>query len=279
MKDSDTLQNNQKTTSQTPSSPHLDRDTVAAFIVCCNEEKNIERCLKSVTWCDEIVIVDSGSTDKTLEICKRYTDKIHFHSWRGFTQQKQLGLDLCTKTWVINLDADEEVSQTLKESILDVLEKSARGEDVSDGYNICRVVYFLNRWWVRGGWYPEYRLRFLKKEKTVWGGNNPHEKAIVSGKVSLIKGHLHHYTYDNFNDQILALNKHSTVSAQHLHVNKKRFHLYNLFFNPLIRFFKFYILKRGFLEGLPGFLVACNEGIYTFQKYSKLWELEKNNTQ
>ena len=127
------------------------REEISVFIVCCNEEDKIERCLNSIKWCNEIIIVDSGSKDNTLEICKKYTDKIYYHEWIGFKEQKEYALSLCTKKWVMNLDADEEVSDELKNNIIDILQRSKNGESVSDGYNINRLVFFLNRWWKCGG--------------------------------------------------------------------------------------------------------------------------------
>jgi len=251
------------------------RDGISAFIVCCNEEKQIERCLKSIAWCDEVIIIDSGSTDNTIEICKQYTDKIFYRKWTGFKEQKEYGLSLCTQKWVLNIDADEEVSDNLKNEMLSLLRSSAHGDKVAHGYHINRVVFFLNKWWNHGGWYPEYRLRLMQKAFTTWGGTNPHEKAIVSGQLKKLKGYLHHYTYDSFFSQINTLNKHSLAAAQQQNSRGKKFHLYKLIFDPLVRFINFYIIKRGFLEGLSGFIVAINEAFYTFQKYAKLWEIQK----
>ncbi len=261
--------------------PEIDamrRSEISAFIVCCNEEKKIRRALESVKWCDEIVVVDSGSKDATVSICKEYTDKVIHNPWPGFSAQKQFALERCSKKWILNIDSDEEVSPLLRGEIIKILMDDNTGLEVQHGYNINRVVYFLNRWWNKGGWYPEYRLRLMQKEFAKWGGIDPHEKALVTGNIGKISAHLNHFTYDNFFSQVDALNKHAEVAARALKNEGRRFRLHNLIFNPIFRFIKFYILKLGIREGLPGFIVACHEMFYTFLKYSKLWELGKKDS-
>jgi glycosyltransferase involved in cell wall biosynthesis len=253
----------------------LARTEVSAFVVCKNEERNIRRCLSSLAWCDEIVLVDSGSTDKTLDIAREFTDKIYFREWTGHSEQKQFALEKCTKEWVLNIDADEEVSPELRGHIEQVLSRPDDTRRRVSGYEVNRLVYFLNKWWEHGGWYPEYRLRFFQREKARWGGVNPHEKAVVRGRVRRIHGHLHHFTYQDIPHQIRSLNDHSTLSARCLHQEGVKVHLWNILLNPPFRFVKFYILKRGFREGFPGFMVAFIEAMYTFLKYVKLWELQR----
>jgi glycosyltransferase involved in cell wall biosynthesis len=250
------------------------RSEISAFVICLNEEKRIRRCLESLKWCDEIIIVDSGSTDATLDICREYTSKIFHNDWPGYVAQKRFGLELCTREWVLNLDADEEVSDALRDEILREVLDPKRSTGIN-GFFISRVVNYMNRWWRRGGWYPEYRLRLGRKAHTSWGGHDPHEKALVSGPVKRLGGELFHYTYFDITDHVRRLNSYSSTAARSLFSHGKRSSSRKLFLNPLSRFFKFYILKKGFLEGFPGFLVACLEGYYVFLKYVKLWELER----
>ena len=251
------------------------RASLSAFIICCNEERNIERCLESVKWCDEIVIVDSGSTDRTLEIARRYTDKIFSREWPGFVAQKRFALTQCTSEWVLNIDADEVVSPELRAQIFMVLaDASAHGKQIN-GYSLSRVVFYMQRWWRRGGWYPEYRLRLCRRSATTWGGEDPHEKASVTGATRKLDGELQHYTYTNLTSQMHSLNKFSETAAQTMFKNGEHYSIFKLLIRPIARFFKFFILKSGFREGFPGFLVACIEAYYVFLKYAKLWELEK----
>jgi len=253
------------------------REPLSAFIICYNEEENIARALKSILWCDEITVIDSGSTDRTLEICKTFTNvKIVSRPWPGHVAQKQFALTQCSHEWILNIDSDEEVSDELRANIEEVMLDSTPFQTKYAGYRVSRVVRFLDRWWDKGGWYPEYRLRLLRNNLASWGGLDPHEKALVKGPVRNLSGALYHYTYHDITDQIDRVNKFSLNSARSLLAQGKNFWFLNLFLNPLFRFFKFYFLKKGFLEGRAGFIVAINESIATYLKYVKLWELEED---
>ncbi len=254
----------------------MSRSPVSGFVICHNEEDDIYDCLKSIGFCDELVVVDSGSTDKTLEIAKEFGAKIHHRCWTGFKDQKQYGLDLCSNKWVINLDADERVSSELKEEILNILEEDGKEDKATSGYEINRVVFFQGRWWRRGGWYPEFRLRFFKKKDIVWGGVDPHEKPICSGKTERLKHEILHYTYVDFFDQASRLIKYARIMATEEYKRGKRASFFKVFVNPISRFIKFYFIKRGILEGKMGFVIALMESYYTFLKYLFLWE--KNTT-
>lgn len=249
------------------------RDPISAFIICFNEEQKIERALKSISWCDEIIVIDSGSTDRTREISLQYTKNVINRTWPGHVAQKQFGLSQCSHDWVLNIDADEEVSPELRTSIESILQESTPAIERFAGFQVSRIVRFLGRWWDHCGWYPEYRLRLLRKSKASWGGLDPHEKATVTGRVGTLKGDLFHYTYSSMADQINRLNRFSTHSAESLRKQGVSFKLFNLVANPIFRFCKFYFIKRGFLEGKAGFIVAVYEALSTFLKYAKLWEL------
>ncbi len=248
------------------------RKKLSAFIICCDEERNIKRALKSIAWCDEIVVVDSGSKDRTLEIAKEYTDNIYHRDWTGNRDQKQFALDQCKNSWVLNIDSDEEVSMVLRSQLIEIL---TRKKSNAQAYNISRLIYYFDRWWDKGGWYPEYRLRFFQKEYIKWGGNDPHEKALTKGKIKKLDGHIFHYTYKNVEHQIASLQKHALMMARSLYKDGKPFRLYNVILNPIFRFFKFYILKKGYREGLVGLFVAILESYYTFLKYLVFWELKQ----
>jgi len=243
---------------------------ISAFIICCNEERNIRRCLESLRWCDEIVVVDSGSTDGTLAICREFTDQIFERPWPGFVAQKRYALEQCRGEWVLNLDADEEVSPELREEIVGLL---AAGTQRS-GFYLNRVVFYLGRWWRRGGWYPEYRLRLCRRTATTWGGADPHEKAEVRGETARLTAELRHYTYTDMTHQIRSLNNFSQTAAKTLYARGEKWTLARMLARPVIRFFKFFVVKRGYREGMPGFIVAVLEAHYVFLKYAKVWEIE-----
>jgi glycosyltransferase involved in cell wall biosynthesis len=252
------------------------RASISAFIVCCNEERQIRRCLESVAWCDEIVVVDSGSSDSTLPICREFTDKILHRTWTGYVEQKRFALEHCDSDWVLNIDADEEVSDELRAEILTILEgdrqRPSSEKNPVSGYFINRVVYFLDRWWRKGGWYPEFRLRLCRRSKTRWEGIDPHEKAHVEGPTRRCQSELHHYSFTDLSDYMRRMNTLSTNAADTMIKSGARPSIWNITLRPLARFFKFYISKRGYREGFAGFIVAVVEGISVFLKYSKVWE-------
>lgn len=244
---------------------------ISAFVICLNEERNIRRCLESLAWCNELIVIDSGSTDKTLEICDELGVKVLFNPWSGYRDQKQFGLNQCSNEWCLSLDADEVVSSELAQEIPMVL--SASGNSAVNGFELLRVVFHLGRWWRKGGWYPEYRLRLVRKDKTVWGGDDPHDHAIVAGETRRLRGELLHYTHTDLADQIRSMNNFSSIAARSIIAKGGRFSLLKLLANPVARFLKFYFLRKGYREGMPGFIVAVLEGYYAFLKYAKVWEL------
>ena len=251
------------------------RERISAFVISFNEEVDIARCLKSLDFCDEILVIDSHSTDSTVSIAKQYGARVIQREWPGYVAQKAFGLENCSHEWVLNVDADEEVSVELKQSILKVLHVAAESQDaVCAGYELNRLVYYFNRWWKNGGWYPEYRLRFLKKSLTVWGGADPHEKPTVKGSVGRLVGDLYHYTYASLDDQVQQLSRFASLGAKTHYLRGKRASIASMSVAPLVRFFKFYFIKRGYREGMVGFIVAVLEGYYTFLKYARLWEEE-----
>ncbi len=255
-----------------------ERTSISAFVICCNEEQKIRQCLESISWCDEVIVVDSGSTDKTLEICQELGVATHHQPWLGYVGQKRHALSLCRSEWILNIDADEVVSEELKNEILDLLVRDAQRQVAQNGFFLNRVVFFLNRWWRRGGWYPEYRLRLCRKSSTTWGGNEPHEKAIVSGGTAYCTGELQHFSFSDLRDFIARSNTLSSNAIPSLVARGSRFSVIALTMRPLARFIKFYFIKRGFREGRAGLIVALLEASAVLAKYAKLWEQDHHNT-
>jgi glycosyltransferase involved in cell wall biosynthesis len=247
------------------------RPTVSAIVVCFNEEQNIGDCLESLSWCDEIVVVDSFSTDRTVEICRQYTDRIIRRPWAGYRDQKAFAHSQATKDWVLLVDSDERVTPKLRDEIRQTL-----GHETSEcaGFAVPRLVFYLGRWWWRGGWYPDYDVRLFKRDRATWGGSDPHEKILVDGKVRHLQHPLHHFSYRNIEDHIQRIDRFTSISSRELRKEGKHWHLADALFRPAFRFFHSYVLKRGFMEGFAGFYVAVTAAIYVFLKYAKLWELE-----
>lgn len=252
---------------------------VSAIVVCFNEEQNIADCLESLTWCDEIVVVDAFSTDRTVEICRRYTDRVIQREWAGYRDQKAFAHSQATRAWVLLVDADERVTPELKDEIRESLLKD---RDTYAGYAVPRLVYYLKHWWRRGGWYPDYDVRLFRRDRATWGGMDPHEKILVDGKVRRLQHPLHHFSYRDISDHIQRINRFTTISARELEQNGRGWYVTDVLFRPALRFFYSYIYKRGFMDGFAGFHVAVTAAVYVFLKYAKLWELklgEKNNVE
>jgi len=248
-------------------------EKISVCITAGNEEANIRRCLESATWADEIVVVDSFSTDRTVEICREFTDRVYQHEWLGYIGQKNLIKDLATGPWILFLDADEEISPGLWDEINEEF-KSGNAADFA-GYDFPRLVRYLGRWITHGDWYPDTKLRLFRKDKGECGGKEPHDRTTVSGRVKRLRNPLFHYTYTDISNQMSTLNRFTTISAIGKNEEGRRYKLIDLLFRPSFRFFRCYILKRGFLDGLPGLIIAVFTSFGVFAKYAKLWEIQR----
>lgn len=245
---------------------------ISISIICFNEENKIRKCLESVRWADEIVILDSFSTDNTLNICREYTGRIFQHKFDGHIQQKNRALDLCSKEWIFCIDADEVVTDELRDSIRSI----NAGENGVDGYYVARRVFYIGRWINHGGWYPDYKLRLIKKNSGKWGGINPHDELRVRGRTEKLSGDLLHFSYENISAHIGQVNKFTDIMSEEYKKLGKKPTIFNLTLRPLYKFIKMYILKAGFLDGTRGFIIACIGAFYVFMKFVKLYE--KNRT-
>ncbi|MFH0909827.1 MAG: glycosyltransferase family 2 protein [bacterium] len=246
------------------------RDKISACVITFNEERKIRRCLESLAWCDEIVVVDSHSTDRTVEICREFTDRIDQHDWLGYVGQRNVIRELARYPWLLFLDSDEEVSPALRDEIQDELD---RANGVFAGYEFPRLVYFNGKWIRHGEWYPDVKLRLFRKDAGRSEGQEPHDHVVVTGPVKRLANPVWHYTYDDYRDQIEQMNRFSTITSQQKFVQDTRFRWSDLLFRPLIHFVKGYFLRGGFLDGAHGFIIACTCSFGAFLKYAKLWEL------
>ncbi|MEK6691241.1 MAG: glycosyltransferase family 2 protein [Nitrospirota bacterium] len=244
---------------------------LSVAIITYNEEEEIKDCLESVKWADEIVVVDSFSTDKTLDICRQYTNKVFQHEWSGYSNQKNYAINVTTNPWILILDADERVSERLTKEIKEILDKDLG----VDGYYIPRKSYFLGRWIRYGGWYPDYSIRLFRKDKGRFEQREVHESVRINGKTAKLKNHLEHYTYRNLSEYIQRMDRYSTLAAMEMVGEGRRSGPRNILFRPILTFFRMYILKQGFREGIYGLLISVLYSYYTFLKYAKLWEMRK----
>ncbi len=243
---------------------------LSVIIITHNEEKNLRRCLESVKFADEIVINDSGSCDKTLDIAREFGCLTITTTFAGFGAAKQLALDRATGGWVLSIDADEEVDEQLRGAIIEAIESGGY-----DGWKLNRKSQFLGRWITHSGWYPDYILRLFKRDKSRFTPSQVHEKVEIDGQVGTLSGQLLHYTDPDVSHYLMKLDRYTTLSAKMLHESGKPFHWYYLIVKPVAIWVKMYILKRGFLDGLPGFILASLSSFHVYCKYAKLWELRK----
>ncbi len=253
--------------------PQSTREAISVCITAGNEEANIRRCLESASWADEIVVVDSFSEDRTVEICREYTDRVYQYQWLGYIGQKNLIKDLAKGPWILFLDADEEVSPALRREIETAFTDGTNQR--YDGFEFPRLVHYLGRWIRHGDWYPDAKLRLFRKERGQCGGKEPHDRTMVDGPVKRTKAPIFHYTYTDITDQMRTINRFSTISAHSKHADGERFNLLNLALNPIYRFLRCYVLRGGFLDGIPGLIVAVNTAHGVFAKYAKLWEHQR----
>ncbi len=244
---------------------------ISAAIITLNEEKNIKRCIDSLDFVDEVVVVDSLSSDQTCDIVRSLGAKVIDQKFLGHIEQKQLAVDSCSNDWILSLDADEEVSKELKESILEVINNTP----TYDAYEMNRVSFHLGRWIRHGGWYPDRKTRLFNRQKAHWGGYNPHDKVIVDGSIGRLNGDLMHYVFKDLRHNIDTNNSYSSIMAEDLYKSGKKFSYVKLFLKPLGKFLETYIYKKGFLDGMPGFIIAVGAAYSMFLKFAKLWELER----
>lgn len=245
---------------------------VSVCMITFNNSRTVEKALKSVaSWASEIIVVDSFSTDGTFEIAKKYATISEQRPWPGFRDQYNYCISKAKNDWVIFLDADEEISKELAEEIAERLELDA---GAYDGYIAHRRNYYLGRWIMHGGWVPDSEIRLFRKSKGAFAGGL-HANVQVQGRVGELKHFYYHYNYRDIADQIDTINRYSLNAAQDMLREGKRFSLFDLLLRPPARFIKEYLLKRGFLDGLPGLVIAVSTMYYVFAKYAKLWELEQ----
>lgn len=243
---------------------------LSVIIICRDEENDIRDCLKSVKWADEIIVVDSESKDKTVEIAKSYTGKIFTKKWEGYSEQRRYAMELASGEWILSLDADERVTEELKNEILSVINSNCN--DIK-GYRIPRKSFFLNRWIKHSGWYPGYQTRLFKKEFAFIRPKLVHEGFEINGETGYLKNDLLHFTVTSISDFAERVNSYSTLQAAEKS-GLKKVKLSDLLLRPFISFFKHYILKSGFRDGPQGFMVAMFDLITNTLTYMKMWEMQ-----
>ncbi|WP_457640831.1 glycosyltransferase family 2 protein [Persephonella sp.] len=246
----------------------MEKLPLSIALISFNEEDRIGDVLDAVhDIASEIVVVDSGSTDKTVDIARKYGAKVFLEKWKGYKDQKNSALEKCSQDWILFLDCDEVVSQDLKKSIIDAVQNPS-----ADGYFINRKTVYLGKV-LKYAFQPDWKLRLVKRSSNPrWEGGNVHEYLVIDGKTSKINGDLLHYSYRDIYDHFMKVVNYSKLSAEDMYKRGKKFSLLKLILNPWASFFKEYFLKKGFFDGIRGLIIAVSTLFYTFLKYIYLWE-------
>lgn len=246
---------------------------ISAVIITFNEEKNIRRCIESLQGIvDEILVVDSFSKDKTKEICLELNARFLEHEFIGHIEQKNWAKDQAKHNYILSLDADEALDETLKQSILE-----AKEDWTFDAYKMNRLTNYCGKWIHHTAWYPDTKVRLFNRDKGVWGGLNPHDEFVINKGVEIkhLKGDLLHYSFYTKEEHVLQIEKFSTIGAKALFLKGKRANYLLLFIKPLARFIKNYIVRKGFLDGRAGFDISRLSAYANYLKYNKLIKIQR----
>lgn len=247
---------------------------LSAVIITFNEARNIKRCIASLQGVvDEIVVVDSFSTDATPSICKGLGVNFHQREWKGYSRQKNYGADLASNNWILSIDADEALSTELRDSIIE-----AKSKEKGENFSFNRLTNYCGQWIKRCGWYPDTKVRLYNRVNDNWQGEVHESLSVNKSTVVKLKGDLLHYSYYNVNEHSIRTTKYAQMGAEELYSKGKRASLIKLIFNPWLKFNKMYFLQLGFLEGVAGLTISFVTAYGTYLKYVNLWNLHKSKS-
>jgi glycosyltransferase involved in cell wall biosynthesis len=238
---------------------------ITATIITLNEERNIARAIESLRCCDQIVVLDSGSIDRTAELAANLGAVVVENSWRGYASQKNRAAEQAENDWILSLDADEALSEALEAEIW-TLKK--RGPDC-EAYTMPRLAKYMGRWILHGGWYPDRKVRLYNRNKARWVGDFVHESVKVDGRIGHLESNLLHFTCDSLSEHLKTLDRYTTLAAEELVSRKEKIGLSRLIADPAWTFVKSYVIQRGFLDGMEGLTIAHMAALYTYLKYAK----------
>lgn len=245
---------------------------ISIAVITKNEADRIERLLTSVRFADEVIVVDSGSTDGTQSLCQKMGARVTFKEWQGYAAQKQYAMECTSSEWILNLDADEEISEALAEEIQNVIRNPIPG---ICAYSMPRLSRYLGRWIKHGGWYPDPQVRLIRRGKGTWKGDALHEQLVVDGKIASLSNPILHYVYRGIADQVVTINRFSDLYATERGPANAWF-VWAGMAHALGKLLECYLWKLGFLDGIPGIVIAMNSAWYVFLKHAKAWEATVN---
>jgi glycosyltransferase involved in cell wall biosynthesis len=245
---------------------------LSVTVITKNEAADIGDALASVSWADEIVVVDSRSTDDTVAIARRHTDRVVVRDWPGYIDQKNYAASLAAHDWILSLDADERVTPELAAEV----QARLKEDPPEAAFQVPRVTWHLGRWIRTTDWYPDYQMRLYDRRSARWTGRYVHEAVTVRGATGRLHGELQHYAYRDIADHLETINHYTTLAALQMREDGRRAGLVQLAGHPPLAFLRNYLAHGGFRDGIPGFVISALNAYYVFLKFAKLWELHKS---
>jgi len=245
---------------------------LSVTVVAKNEAADLGAALASVAWADEIVVVDSHSTDDTVAIARQHTDRVVVHDWLGHIEQKNYAASLASHDWILSLDADERVTPELAGEIRTTLAADPRHA----AFRIPRVTWHLGRWMRTTDWYPDYQTRLYDRRRARWTGRYVHEALTMEGPAGQLVGELQHYAYRDIADHLETIDRYTTLAARQMHEDGRRAGILQLAGHPPLAFLRNYIARGGIRDGVPGFIISSMNAYYVFLKFAKLWEIDRD---
>ena len=246
---------------------------VTVTVITKNEADALADALRSVSWADEIIVIDAESTDDTVAIARQFTDRVYVRPWNGYIDQKNHAATLASHDWILSLDADERVTPQLAEEIRSLLAT----KPAAAGYRVPRVSFYFGRWMRTTDMYPDYQLRLYDRRRARWDGRYVHESVRADGAVDYLKSDLQHYPYRDLSEHLIRMDRYTTLAAQQMHEQGRRATVMGLLIHPRLAFLRNYILKGGFRDGKAGLVISLVNSYYVFLKFAKLWELQKDS--
>jgi glycosyltransferase involved in cell wall biosynthesis len=243
---------------------------LSVTVVAKNEAADLGAALASVAWADEIVVVDSHSTDETVAVARQYTDRVFVHDWLGHIEQKNYAASLASHDWILSLDADERVTPELASEL-----QGLAGAPLEAAFRIPRVTWHLGRWIRTTDWYPDYQNRFYDRRRARWTGRYVHEALRADGPSGQLRGEIQHYAYRDIADHLETIDRYTTLAARQMQEDGRRAGLLQLAGHPPLAFLRNYIARGGIRDGVPGFIISSMNAYYVFLKFAKLWEIER----
>jgi (heptosyl)LPS beta-1,4-glucosyltransferase len=240
-------------------------------VITRDESAHIAAALQSVSWADEIIVVDSRSTDDTVAIARKYATRVEVRDWPGYSAQKNYAAEIASNDWILSLDADERVTPELAGEIRQTLQ----GEPTARGYRIPRVTWYLGRWIRSTDWYPDFQLRLYDRRAGRWNGRRVHESVDLQGAPAFLRQELQHYAYRNIAHHLATIDRYTTLAAEQWLAEGRRTNGFEIFIHPRLAFLRNYLLRGGIQDGAAGLLVSKLNSYYVFLKFAKLWELQQ----